>query len=193
MRFRPGTGTNKKRDSFHSLHRNAAAGVDGVTWRESEKILPRRVTELHRLLHAGAYRATPSRRVYIPKANGRQRPAERARFPKPRFVSLLENGTHVLFASSLGPCASGEITLEEIMTHPRRPRMVLRGKTPELVRQEFHGLLMAHFAIRGLLHEAAVEADEDPDRFSYLHAVRVVRRRPAQAVAIPSSGQTQVS
>src|SRR5579863_1685608 len=61
-------------DSFYSLHRNAAAGVDGVTWREYEKILPQRVTELHRMIHTGAYRATPSRRVYIPKADGRQRP-----------------------------------------------------------------------------------------------------------------------
>ena len=61
-------------DSFYSLQRNAAAGVDGVTWREYEKILPQRVAELHRLIYAGAYRATPSRRVYIPKAEGRQRP-----------------------------------------------------------------------------------------------------------------------
>ena len=61
-------------DSFYSLQRDAAAGVDGVTWREYEKILAQRVTELHRMIHAGAYRATPSRRVYIPKADGRQRP-----------------------------------------------------------------------------------------------------------------------
>jgi RNA-directed DNA polymerase len=61
-------------DGFYSLQRNAAAGVDGVTWREYEKILPQRVAELHRMIHAGAYRATPSRRVYIPKADGRQRP-----------------------------------------------------------------------------------------------------------------------
>ena len=61
-------------DSFYSLQKNAAAGVDGVTWREYEKILPQRVIELHRMIHAGAYRATPSRRVYIPKADGRQRP-----------------------------------------------------------------------------------------------------------------------
>lgn len=61
-------------DSFYSLHKNAAAGVDGVTWREYEKVLPRQVTELHRMVHSGAYRATPSRRVYIPKADGSQRP-----------------------------------------------------------------------------------------------------------------------
>ncbi len=86
-----------------------------------------------------------------------------------------------------------ESALDELKTHLRGARMVLRSKTPELVRQEFYGLLMAHFAIRGLLHEAALEADEDPDRLSYLHAVRVVRRKMAQAVAIPPSGQTQVS
>jgi RNA-directed DNA polymerase len=61
-------------DSFYSLQKNAAAGVDGVTWREYEKILPQRVTEMHRMIQSGAYRATPSRRVYIPKADGRQRP-----------------------------------------------------------------------------------------------------------------------
>jgi len=55
-------------------------------------------------------------------------------------------------------------------------KIVLRSKTPDLVRQEFYGLLMAHFAIRGLMHEAALKADEDPDRLSFLHAVRVVRR-----------------
>jgi group II intron reverse transcriptase/maturase len=61
-------------DSFYSLQRNAAAGVDGVRWREYEEILAQRVPVLHRLIHTGAYRATPSRRVYIPKADGRQRP-----------------------------------------------------------------------------------------------------------------------
>jgi hypothetical protein len=86
-----------------------------------------------------------------------------------------------------------ESALDELKTHLRGARMVLRSKTPDLVRQEFYGFLMAHFAIRGLLHEAALEADEDPDRLSYLHAVRVVRRKLAQAVVTPPSGQTQVS
>ena len=51
-----------------------------------------------------------------------------------------------------------------------------------------YGLLMAHFAIRGLMHEAALHADEDPDRLSYLPAVRVVRRKRARAVALPPRG-----
>ena len=70
-----------------------------------------------------------------------------------------------------------EGALDELKTHLRGARMVLRSKTPELVRQEFWGLLLAHFAVRGLMHEAALRADEDPDRLSFLHAVRVVRRK----------------
>ena len=46
---------------------------------------------------------------------------------------------------------------------------------------------MAHFAVRGLMHEAALSADEDPDRLSFLHAVRVVRRKMAAFGAIPPS------
>ncbi len=61
-------------DSFYALQRNAAAGVDRVTWREYEPILHERANDLHRRIHTGAYRAQPSRRVFIPKADGRQRP-----------------------------------------------------------------------------------------------------------------------
>ena len=61
-------------ESFYALRRNVAPGVDGVTWREYEEILDTRVPELHREIHTGTYRAQPSRRVYIPKADGRQRP-----------------------------------------------------------------------------------------------------------------------
>jgi len=61
-------------ESFYDLKRNAAAGVDGVTWREYENVLTTRVHELHREIHAGAYRAQPSRRVYIEKAGGKLRP-----------------------------------------------------------------------------------------------------------------------
>ena len=67
--------------------------------------------------------------------------------------------------------------LAELKTQLRGTQVVLRSKTPDLVRQEFWGLLLAHFAVRGLMHEAALRADEDPDRLSFLHAVRVVRRK----------------
>jgi group II intron reverse transcriptase/maturase len=60
--------------SFKQLRRNAAAGVDGMTWREYETGLHGRVQALHRKVHTGAYRAQASRRVYIPKADGKQRP-----------------------------------------------------------------------------------------------------------------------
>src|SRR5467141_1660259 len=62
------------RESFYSLKRKAAPGGDGVTWQEYEDGLEDRLTELHGRVHRGAYRATPSRRVYIEKADGRQRP-----------------------------------------------------------------------------------------------------------------------
>lgn len=61
-------------ESFRALSRSAAAGVDGVTWRDYEAILPQRVHELHRQIQVGAYRAQPSRRVFIPKSDGRLRP-----------------------------------------------------------------------------------------------------------------------
>lgn len=82
-----------------------------------------------------------------------------------------------------------ETALDELKTHLRGAQIVLRSKTPELVEQEFYGLLMAHFAIRGLLHEAALRADEDPDRLSFLHSVRVVQRRLARFAAIPPSAE----
>jgi hypothetical protein len=80
-----------------------------------------------------------------------------------------------------------ETAFDELKTHLRGAHIVLRSKTPDLVRQEFYGLLMAHFAVRGLMHEAALSTDEDPDRLSFLHAVRVVRRKMAAFGAIPPS------
>src|ERR1700726_1210957 len=85
-----------------------------------------------------------------------------------------------------------ETALDELKTHLRGAKIVLRSKTPDLVRQEFYGLMMAHFAIRGLMHEAALKADQDPDRLSFLHAVRVVRRKLAGFGAIPPSAQESV-
>jgi Insertion element 4 transposase N-terminal/Transposase DDE domain len=85
-----------------------------------------------------------------------------------------------------------ETALDELKTHLRGARIVLRSKTPDLVRQEFYGLMMAHFAIRGLMHEAALKADEDPDRLSFVHAVRVIRRKLPIFHAIPPTGEAGV-
>ena len=78
-----------------------------------------------------------------------------------------------------------ETALDELKTHLRGAGIVLRSKTPDLVRQEFYGLMMAHFAVRGLMHEAALKAHEDPDRLSFVHAVRVIRRKLPIFLAIP--------
>jgi hypothetical protein len=85
-----------------------------------------------------------------------------------------------------------ETALDELKTHLRGAKIVLRSKTPDLVRQEFYGFLMAHFAIRGLMHEAALKANEDPDRLSFLHAVRVVRRKLPVFGAIPPSEEENI-
>jgi hypothetical protein len=85
-----------------------------------------------------------------------------------------------------------ETAFDELKTHLRGAHIVLRSKTPDLVRQEFYGLLMAHFAVRGLMHEAALRADKDPDQLSFLHAVRVVRRKMAAFGAISPSGSERV-
>jgi group II intron reverse transcriptase/maturase len=61
-------------DSFYLLKKEAAPGVDRLTWSEYEQGVEARIRDLHDRIHRGAYRAQPSRRVYIPKADGRQRP-----------------------------------------------------------------------------------------------------------------------
>ena len=62
------------RESFYALKRKAAAGVDGVTWQEYATGLEDRLEDLHGRVHRGGYQAQPSKRQWIPKANGKQRP-----------------------------------------------------------------------------------------------------------------------
>ena len=85
-----------------------------------------------------------------------------------------------------------EAALDELKTHLRGAKIILRSKTPDLVRQEFYGLLMAHFAVRALMHEAALKANVDPDRLSFIHAVRVVRRKLPAFNAIPPCAEDSV-
>jgi len=83
-----------------------------------------------------------------------------------------------------------EMAFDELKTHLRGRQTLLRSKTPDLVRQELFGLMMAHFAIRGLMHEAALEGEVDPDQLSFIHAVRVVRRTLPHFAALSPQRQS---
>ena len=78
-----------------------------------------------------------------------------------------------------------EGVFDELKTHLRSNSTVLRSKTPALVQQELWGLLLAHFAIRQLMTQAAWPRGLDPDRLSFTYAVRVIKRKMPQAAAIP--------
>ena len=83
-----------------------------------------------------------------------------------------------------------ETAFDEFKTHLRGAQRVLRSKTPELVRQEAWGFLLAHFALRALMHEAALGAHpqpRDPDTLSFTHALRVTRRTLPHVAALPPS------
>jgi len=77
-----------------------------------------------------------------------------------------------------------EVTLDEFKTHMRGGQVVLRSKTPELVEQEFYGMMLAHRAVRTLMNEAAMRQNLDPDRLSFTHAIRVIRRKLAAMPAL---------
>ena len=77
-----------------------------------------------------------------------------------------------------------ESTLGEMKTYLRGARVVLRSKTPDLVRQEFYALWLVHFAIRRLMHEAALKKDIDPDRLSFKTSLQIVRAKLPYSAAI---------
>ncbi len=74
-----------------------------------------------------------------------------------------------------------ETVLDEFKTHMRGGQVVLRSKTPALVEQEFYGMMLAHRAVRILMSEAAQYQHLDPDRLSFTHSLRVIRRKLATA------------
>jgi hypothetical protein len=183
----------------HALWRGAAATGADLLWRVKRNLrLPREAR-----LADGSYLTT----IYPGEKDRRHRTAgTRVRVVEYRLEGIADaEPLYRLVTTVLDPAAAPaaelaalyherweiEGALAELKTHLRGARMVLRSKTPELVRQEFWGLLLAHFAVRGLMHEAALRADEDPDRLSFLHAVRVVRRKLPVFAALPPSGETR--
>lgn len=78
-----------------------------------------------------------------------------------------------------------ELTFDELKTHQRGPRTVLRSKSPDLVLQEIWGHLCCHYAIRSLMVQAATHAGHDPDRVSFVAALRITRQTLAHPGAFP--------
>jgi hypothetical protein len=81
-----------------------------------------------------------------------------------------------------------ETALDELKSHQRSPRVVLRSKMPDGVTQEAYGYLCVHYAIRWLMHSVAQGARADPDRLSFTRALRVARRTAASHPGFSPSG-----
>ena len=156
------------------------------------------VLETERLMLRGPRRGDAEAIAAL--ANDRRIAANTARIPHPYGVADAEP-MYRLVTTILDPAEASaqelaalyherweiETALGELKTYVRAGRIVLRSKTKELIQQEFFGMLMLHYAIRGLMHEAALSVDEDPDRLSFLHAIRVVRRTLPLFGAFPPS------
>lgn len=198
--LRPGMLCLADRQFFgYALWQTAAATGADLLWRVKRNLrLPREA-----VLGDGSYLTTihPSEKDRRHRANGR-----RLRVVEYRLAGVAgAEPLYRLVTTILDPSETPaeelaavyherweiEGALDELKTHLRGAGVVLRSKTPELVRQEFWGLLLAHFAVRGLMHEAALRVGEDPDRLSFVHAVRVVRRKLPLFAALPPSGQAQ--
>jgi hypothetical protein len=198
--LRPGMLCLADRRFFgHAPWQEAAATGADLLWRVKRNLrLPREA-----VLADGSYLTTihPGEKERRRRANGR-----RARAVGYRLEGIAEaEPLHRRLTTALDPAAAPaaelaalyherwEIAgaLAELKTQLRGARVVLRGKTPTLVRQEFRGLLLAHFAVRGLMPEAAPRAGEGPDRLSFLHAVRVVRRKLPLSAALPPSSEAR--
>jgi hypothetical protein len=198
LALRPGMLCLADRQFFgHALWQAAAATGAALLWRVKHKVrLPRET-----VLADGSHLTTiyPSEKDRRHQAHG-----IRVRVVEYRLEGIVgAEPLYRLVTTVLDPAAAPaaelaalyherweiEGALDELKTHLRGARVVLRSKTPELVRQEFWGLLLAHFAVRGLMHEAALRADEDPDRLSFQHAVRVVRRKLPLFGVLPPSAQ----
>jgi len=196
--LRPGMLCLADRQFFgHALWQEAAATGADLLWRVKRNLrLPREA-----VLADGSYLTTiyPSEKDRRHRANGC-----RLRVVEYRLAGIADaEPLYRLVTTLLDPAQAPaeelaalyherweiEGALAELKTHLRGARIVLRSKAPALVRQEFWGLLLAHFAVRGLMHEAALRADEDPDRLSFLHTVRVIRRKLPQFTALSPSGQ----
>ena len=164
-----------------------ATGAD-LLWRAKSNMKPSRSRPRRRLV---AGRATPigqrwPQRRAVDDPGHRLRDRRRPRYP---------TGPYRLFTTLLDPAEASaddlafayaqrweiETAFDELKTHQRGPKIVLRSKSPTLVHQEIWGHLCCHYAIRTLMFEAADDAGVDPDRVSFVAALRIARRSLSQA------------
>lgn len=179
---------------FPLWERAAATGAD-LLWRAKSNMLPRPVETLP----DGSWLAE-----FRPSGN-------KGRKAKPLIIRVIDyqlddgrgdTGPYRLFTTVLDPAEApaGELALayaqrweielafDELKTHQRGPKTVLRSKSPALVEQEIWGHLCCHYAIRTLMFEAAHDSEVDPDRVSFTAALRITQRSLAQARDFPPSG-----
>jgi hypothetical protein len=114
--------------------------------------------------------------------DGRDNPS-----PYRLFTTLTdpEQVSAVDLAAAYGERWEVELTFDELKTHQRGPRTVLRSKSPDLVLQEIWGHLCCHYAIRSLMTQAATHSGHDPDRISFVAALRITRQTLAHPGAFP--------
>jgi hypothetical protein len=181
--------------SGFALWQQAAATGADLLWRAKNNVTPRQIEVLDDGSWLGELRAnnaklaTPHvvvRVVDYDIDDGRGQPLGPFRL----FTTMLDPAevTATELAAAYAQRWEIESAFDELKTHQRGPKMVLRSKSPALVEQEIWGHLCCHYAIRTLMFEAAHDAGIDPDRVSFTKALRITRRSLSQARDFSPSG-----
>jgi hypothetical protein len=196
-RLRPGVVLLADRGfyGFALFSQAAATGAD-LVWRVNANLQPRPLETLTdgswlaEVSPGGnAKRHTPPLRVRVIDYSIDDGRGEHASY---RLLTTLTDPAEapaIDVAAAYGQRWEIESTFDELKTHQRGPRIVLRSKSPDLVAQEIWGHLCCHYAIRALMADTATEhAGRDPDRVSFVAALRIARRSTAQQGGFPPQG-----
>lgn len=186
-------------NGFEHWQQALATGAQ-LLWRATES----RLLPVKQMLPDGSYLS-----VIAPTGQGRRATAEQAlsvRVIEYRLPGVADSAPRYrLITSLLDPREAPALELaalyhqrwqvetvfDELKTHLRQGRRVLRSKTAELVRQEFYGWVLAHYAVRWLLHEGAARSHQADDELSFIRHVHLVRReQPLSGAFPPSAAQT---
>lgn len=178
-----------------ALWKQASATGADLVWRAKNNVTPRHIKTFEDGSWLGELRANNTRLntehvvvrvVDYGVDDGRGAPMGPFRL----FTTMVDPDevTATDLAAAYGQRWEIESVFDELKTHQRGSKVVLRSKSPALVQQEIWGHLCCHYAIRTLMFEAAHEADVDPDRVSFVAALRITRRSLSQARGFSPSG-----